>query len=62
MIQIGKIDFSCVGKNEAFTQLNLIDDELARGDVTIKSLVDGEDQLRVPLDQVAGWLLERSII
>lgn len=50
------------GRHDAHYVVIIGDDELARGDVTIKSLVDGEDQLRVPLDQVAGWLLERSII
>lgn len=35
------------------------EDELAQGEVTAKPLVDGEEQTRVAVGQVAAWLAER---
>jgi len=35
------------------------DDELARDEVTVRPLIDGEEQVRLPAGQLIDWLVER---
>ena len=47
------------GRHNARYVLIIGEDELAQGEATVKPLVEGEEQTRVAIGQVAAWLAER---
>jgi len=47
------------GRHDARYVLIIGDDELAQGEATVRPLVEGEEQTRLPLGQLTTWLAER---